>query len=78
MMSEDRASMRPGPLPDKIHGRHRERLAIVYIRAPVVSAAITDLTPKPPYKGMLERTMSKRHIGVNTLHWHHKPQISIS
>jgi DNA invertase Pin-like site-specific DNA recombinase len=32
MMSQDRALVRPGSLPDKIHGRHRERLAIVYIR----------------------------------------------
>jgi hypothetical protein len=32
MMSQDCALVRPGPLPDKIHDRHRERLAIVYIR----------------------------------------------
>src|SRR5947209_5960947 len=32
MMSEDRTSGRHGRLPEKIHSRHRERLAVVYIR----------------------------------------------
>src|SRR3954454_1524053 len=32
MMSQDCALVRPGPLPDKIHDRHRERLAVIYIR----------------------------------------------
>jgi DNA invertase Pin-like site-specific DNA recombinase len=32
MMSEDRASVHQGLLPDKIRSAHRERLAIVYIR----------------------------------------------
>jgi DNA invertase Pin-like site-specific DNA recombinase len=32
MMSDDRTSGRHGRLPEKIHSRHRERLAVVYIR----------------------------------------------
>ena len=32
MMSENRASIRQGLLPDKIRSTHRDRLAIVYIR----------------------------------------------
>lgn len=32
MISADRTTVRQPPLPDKIHGRHQERLAIVYVR----------------------------------------------